>query len=193
MLKANGIDLLTPDDIRRENWRKDALEDERNFSKTYLIRKEDLLKRTHVRKLEIIDCRGTGELNRDGAPLLHMGFLNNWFVETCYWESHNDFSIRVAVPIREIGSKQLDFRLQLHPEVIEEVIVSKTNQQVYAEWKRRLMGDIDSLKVLLDAMRKTMDYSCRSLTCSERSKRFCLKAGLPMEGDWTALTPEVQG
>ena len=85
MLTINGLDLLTPDDIRRENWRKDALEDERNFSKIYLIRKEDLLKRTYARKLEIIDCRGTGELNRDGAPFLHMCFLNNWFVETCYW------------------------------------------------------------------------------------------------------------
>ena len=193
MLTINGLDLLTTDDIRRENWRKDALEEELKLSQGYNIRKEDLLKRTYFQKLQFIDCRGTGELNQDGAPMLHIFGLNNWFIDTCYWESHNDFSIRVAVPIREIGSKQLDFRLQLHPEVIEEVIVSKTNQQVYAEWKRRLMGDLDSLKVLLDAMRKTMDYSCRSLTCSERSKRFCLKAGLPMEGDWTALTPEVQG
>ena len=55
------------------------------------------------------------------------------------------------------------------------------------------MGDLPSLKVLLDAIRKTIDYPCRSLTCSERSKKFCLEAGLPVEGDWTALTLEVQG
>ena len=181
------------DDILRAKWGRDALEGERKCSQGYSIRKDDLFKRTYFRKLEIFDCRGTGVLNREGVPVLHYFGLNNWFIETCSWDTHNDFSIRIAVPIREVGSKRLDYRLLLHPEVIEEVIVSKTNQKVYSEWKRRLMGDLHSLKVLLDAMRKTMDYSCRSLTCGERSKRFCLKAGLPMEGDWIVLTPGVQG
>lgn len=189
MLTLKDIDFLTPDKIKRDKWREDALKDERKHSQNYYILKEDLLKRTYFRKLENIDCRKSGELNQDGAPMLHVFGLNNWFIDTCWWKSHNDFSIRIAVPIREVGSKRKDFRLMLHPEVIEEVIVSKTNQQVYAEWKKRLLGDLDSLKVLLDFARKTIDYPCRSLTCSERSKRLCLKAGLPMKGDWTALTP----
>ena len=67
----------------------------------------------------------------------------------------------------------------LHPEVIEEVIVSKTNQQVYAEWKKRLLGDLDSLKVLLDFARKTIDYPRRSLTCSERSRGSASKQDFP--------------
>ena len=58
MLTINRLDLLTTDDIRRENWRKDALEEELKLSQGYNIRKEDLLKRTYFQKLQFIDCGG---------------------------------------------------------------------------------------------------------------------------------------
>ena len=38
------IDFLTPDKIKRDKWREDALKDERKNSHNYYILKEDLLR-----------------------------------------------------------------------------------------------------------------------------------------------------
>ena len=108
MLTLKDIDFLTQDKLKRDRWREDALKKERKLSHKYNILKEDLLKKTYFRKLEFIDCRGTEELNQDGAPMLHLCGLNNWFIDTCSWKSHNDFAIRVAVPIRR-GLDQSDW------------------------------------------------------------------------------------
>ena len=196
------------EDARRKAWIQNSLEDERKIASTYTIRKEDLLQRTYQEGLAIHDARGLGIPNADGAPLLHTGLLRNWVVDTCEWDSHRDFSIRLAVPIRKVESKRsaksfadllarsqnrsgsLDYRVHVFPEVIEDMIVSKTDQEVYALWKERVLGDLDSLKVLLDAMRRKLDYSCRSLISGKRSRVLCEKAGLPIEGEWTSLIPE---
>ena len=196
------------DDARRKAWVQRSLEGERKIASTYTIREEDLLQDIRQGELEIYDARGLGIPNADGAPLLHTGLLRNWVVDTCEWDSHRDFSIRLAVPIRKVESKKsaksfadllarskkvgsLDHRLHVFPEVIEDIIVSKTDQEVYALWKERVLGDLDSLKVLLDAMRRKLDYSCRSLISGKRSRVLCEKAGLPIEGEWTSLIHEA--
>ena len=92
---------------------------------------------------------------------------------------NTEFTIQVAV-----GTN-----LAYHADSIQWDIETTMGKDVYAQWKKIVMDDFNSIKFLIAKAQKKIKKPVTSITCSERSEKLCKKAGLPVEQGVAVLLP----
>jgi hypothetical protein len=102
-------------------------------------------------------------------------------------ENRRDFTVNVAAAYNR------GYIYRFLPEVIEQDLTSRFGRDVYLDWKRAVLGDIQSLRDLVGVARKKITRVVPSVTCSERSARLCEKVGIPVKGDIAFLIPDHNG
>ena len=104
-------------------------------------------------------------------------------------ENRLDFTVTVAAGY--VGNYGYIYRFL--PEGIEQDLTSRFGRDVYLDWKRAVLGDIQSLRDLVGVVRKKIKRVVPSVTCSERSARLCEMAGIPVKGGIAFLIPDHNG
>ncbi len=134
---------------------------------------------------------------KERCKLSNYGDLKNIFVvEQGYWrvavnkfisENRLDFAISVAAAYQN----NIGHVYRFLPGAIQHDLCSTFGKETYLNWKKLVLGDIESLHHLVKVARQKITRVIPSVTCSDRSVRLCERLGLPVEQGLAFLVPET--